>query len=152
MATPSSRKWLESTSPGKRGPRTLPSGRRLLKCGGNGTSAKCSGNLSQHGSWLIRTSIWRCVNDIVGNRTSLKPRRSRWTRTPVDEKRAHLAEGPFLPYGAPGEIRTPGLLVRSQTLYPAELRARGDAHSRGRRRRGQESGSTATLAIADRQR
>src|SRR6266481_10142135 len=26
--------------------------------------------------------------------------------------------------GAPGEIRTPGLLVRSQTLYPAELRAR----------------------------
>ena len=26
-------------------------------------------------------------------------------------------------YGAPGEIRTPGLLVRSQTLYPAELRA-----------------------------
>jgi hypothetical protein len=26
-------------------------------------------------------------------------------------------------FGAPGEIRTPGLLVRSQTLYPAELRA-----------------------------
>src|SRR6266481_2180583 len=26
--------------------------------------------------------------------------------------------------GAPGEIRTPGLLVRSQTLYPTELRAR----------------------------
>jgi hypothetical protein len=26
--------------------------------------------------------------------------------------------------GAPGGIRTPGLLVRSQTLYPAELRAR----------------------------
>ena len=26
--------------------------------------------------------------------------------------------------GAPGVIRTPGLLVRSQTLYPAELRAR----------------------------
>ena len=25
--------------------------------------------------------------------------------------------------GAPGVIRTPGLLVRSQTLYPAELRA-----------------------------
>jgi hypothetical protein len=28
--------------------------------------------------------------------------------------------------GAPGEIRTPGLLVRSQTLYPAELRAHLD--------------------------
>jgi hypothetical protein len=26
-------------------------------------------------------------------------------------------------YGAPGGIRTPDLLVRSQTLYPAELRA-----------------------------
>jgi hypothetical protein len=26
-------------------------------------------------------------------------------------------------YGAPGEIRTPGLLVRSQALYPTELRA-----------------------------
>jgi hypothetical protein len=25
-------------------------------------------------------------------------------------------------YGAPEEIRTPGLLIRSQTLYPAELR------------------------------
>lgn len=26
--------------------------------------------------------------------------------------------------GAPGETRTPDLLVRSQTLYPTELRAR----------------------------
>ncbi len=26
-------------------------------------------------------------------------------------------------YGAPGEIRTPDLLVRSQALYPTELRA-----------------------------
>ena len=39
-------------------------------------------------------------------------------------KRAHLAEGPFRFTGAPGEIRTPDLLVRSQTLYPTELRAR----------------------------
>ena len=29
----------------------------------------------------------------------------------------------FLLFGAPGEIRTPDLLVRSQTLYPTELRA-----------------------------
>ena len=28
-------------------------------------------------------------------------------------------------YGTPGEIRTPDQLVRSQLLYPAELRARG---------------------------
>jgi hypothetical protein len=27
--------------------------------------------------------------------------------------------------GAPGEIRTPDPLVRSQVLYPTELRARG---------------------------
>ena len=26
-------------------------------------------------------------------------------------------------YGAPGESRTPNLLIRSQTLYPIELRA-----------------------------
>ena len=33
--------------------------------------------------------------------------------------------------GAPGEIRTPGLLVRSQALYPTELRARIDRNSTG---------------------
>ena len=32
-------------------------------------------------------------------------------------------------YGAPGEIRTPDLLVRSQALYPTELRALGDVTS-----------------------
>src|ERR1700720_1965848 len=31
---------------------------------------------------------------------------------------------PVWKFGAPGEIRTPGLLVRSQALYPTELRAR----------------------------
>src|SRR5688572_12394991 len=36
--------------------------------------------------------------------------------------------------GAPGEIRTPDHLVRSQVLYPAELRARG-RHSSGIRSR-----------------
>ena len=29
-------------------------------------------------------------------------------------------------YGAPGGTRTPDLLVRSQTLYPTELRARSE--------------------------
>src|SRR5690242_10910342 len=32
--------------------------------------------------------------------------------------------------GAPGEIRTPDHLVRSQVLYPAELRARGSKRAR----------------------
>ncbi len=31
---------------------------------------------------------------------------------------------PFLKFGAPGAIRTPDPLVRSQILYPTELRAR----------------------------
>jgi hypothetical protein len=35
----------------------------------------------------------------------------------------HKNWGFFRESGAPGEIRTPDLLVRSQTLYPAELRA-----------------------------
>ena len=30
-------------------------------------------------------------------------------------------------YGAPGEIRTPDLVVRSHALYPTELRARIDS-------------------------
>jgi hypothetical protein len=33
-------------------------------------------------------------------------------------------ESALLIYGAPEEIRTPDPLVRSQVLYPAELRAR----------------------------
>src|SRR3546814_6402520 len=31
--------------------------------------------------------------------------------------------------GAPGKIRTPNLLIRSQMLYPVELRAQGKAYS-----------------------
>src|SRR3546814_8118114 len=31
--------------------------------------------------------------------------------------------------GAPGKIRTPNLLIRSQMLYPVELRAHGKAYS-----------------------
>jgi hypothetical protein len=44
-------------------------------------------------------------------------------------------------HGAPGEIRTPGLLIRSQTLYPTELRAhsRMEAASRGIRRKSEVS-------------
>ncbi len=38
------------------------------------------------------------------------------------KQKAHLSVG--FSYGAPGEIRTPDHLVRSQVLYPAELRAR----------------------------
>ena len=30
--------------------------------------------------------------------------------------------------GAPGETRTPNLLIRSQTLYPIELRAQSGGH------------------------
>jgi hypothetical protein len=34
-----------------------------------------------------------------------------------------LGASKYLKTGAPGEIRTPDLLVRSQALYPTELRA-----------------------------
>ena len=39
------------------------------------------------------------------------------------KQKAPRSVEPFALYGAPGEIRTPDLLVRSQTLYPTELRA-----------------------------
>ena len=46
----------------------------------------------------------------------------------TSEQRPHASSRqtvgfPVFVYGAPGEIRTPGLLIRSQSLYPAELRA-----------------------------
>src|SRR5690554_2371972 len=48
-------------------------------------------------------------------------------RTPVTAVKGRcprpLDDGDLI--GAPGKIRTPDLLVRSQTLYPTELRARG---------------------------
>jgi hypothetical protein len=52
---------------------------------------------------------------------------------PIEMKRppARFAQGAFsFQYGAPGEIRTPDHLVRSQVLYPAELRARGSIEGR----------------------
>ena len=39
-------------------------------------------------------------------------------------KQKRPLSGPVLFNGALGRIRTPDLLIRSQTLYPAELRAR----------------------------
>ena len=36
-----------------------------------------------------------------------------------------ICMGLFILFGAPGEIRTPDPLVRSQVLYPTELRALG---------------------------
>jgi hypothetical protein len=44
-------------------------------------------------------------------------------------------------FGAPGEIRTPDQLVRSQLLYPAELRARGDASIQTISANGQSQGT-----------
>ena len=41
-----------------------------------------------------------------------------WSQTKCSTKLSH-----FPIYGAPEGIRTPDLLVRSQTLYPTELRA-----------------------------
>ena len=43
-------------------------------------------------------------------------------------RRVRLPIPPLRQNGVPGEIRTPDLLIRSQTLYPAELRARAMEH------------------------
>src|SRR5215471_5326748 len=46
-------------------------------------------------------------------------------------------------HGAPGEIRTPDLLLRRQSLYPAELRARNASvhlKMRGYQRRSRQTG------------
>ena len=66
----------------------------------------------------------------VGAFCALQIRSRRICRTPVESEPSEsntnkkaTASVAFL-FGAPGEIRTPDLLVRSQTLYPTELRAR----------------------------
>src|SRR6187551_1612930 len=46
-------------------------------------------------------------------------------------KRAYISVDPNF-YGAPEEIRTPDPLVRSQVLYPAELRAHARHYTRYR--------------------
>jgi hypothetical protein len=59
-----------------------------------------------------------------------------WARfQPAYWRVSSVLSGSFWIYrrGAPGEIRTPDLLVRSQLLYPAELRARGFSLSQNRR-------------------
>ena len=45
------------------------------------------------------------------------------TNSPETQKQKGPRKEGLLVFGAPGEIRTPDLLVRSQTLYPTELRA-----------------------------
>ena len=48
-----------------------------------------------------------------------------WSQTKCSTKLSH-----FPIYGALEGIRTPDLLVRSQTLYPAELRAHGQSKTK----------------------
>src|SRR4051794_38690697 len=49
----------------------------------------------------------------------------RVSRSAEEEKEAAMcAASSRLSYGAPGKTRTSGLLIRSQTLYPTELRVR----------------------------
>ena len=51
-----------------------------------------------------------------------------WSQTRCSTKLSH-----FPKYGVPGETRTPNLLIRSQTLYPIELRAQYKFRWSGRR-------------------
>src|SRR5205814_140284 len=54
-----------------------------------------------------------------GGRSSVRPRIDHILNT-----RPNRLDAKLLKNGAPGEIRTPDLLLRRQSLYPAELRAR----------------------------
>ena len=58
----------------------------------------------------------------------LRPNRMRFVELELSSSSGRAIQkkaptGDLLLYGAPGEIRTPDHLVRSQVLYPAELRA-----------------------------
>ncbi len=46
-----------------------------------------------------------------------------WSRTRRANRTAPRPADRLSRYGAPGETRTPNLLIRSQMLYPIELRA-----------------------------
>ena len=61
---------------------------------------------------ITRVSITKMVG-----KTGFEPA-TPWSQTKCSTKLSH-----FPINGAPEGIRTPDLLVRSQTLYPAELRA-----------------------------
>ena len=66
--------------------------------------------------------------------TSSAPERTRTSTglRPLDPESSASTNSATGATGAPGEIRTPGLLIRSQTLYPAELRAHEPTHLLGR--------------------
>jgi hypothetical protein len=56
----------------------------------------------------------------VGTKSGTAPKTGIWK---CEENRSNLLEE-LRKYGAPGEIRTPDLMLRRHSLYPAELRAR----------------------------
>lgn len=73
-----------------------------------------------------------------------------WDRCRLMGRRPSDGAHKSLMIGGPGKIRTPDLLVRSQTLYPTELRARGSLIGGGcpPARRGLYSGFVATKTSA----
>jgi hypothetical protein len=67
------------------------------------------------------------TSNLAAARLSTSRRRREFSSHPgeaSETKKGPLRGTLFRFTGAPGEIRTPDLLVRSQTLYPTELRAR----------------------------
>ena len=69
---------------------------------------------------IFKTQKKHCfynVNYILVGKTGFEPA-TPWSQTKCSTKLSH-----FPLYGALEGIRTPDLLVRSQTLYPTELRA-----------------------------
>ena len=79
----------------------------------------------------------------------MRDRRSRSRHADCRRRGISAAEpAKFLAIGAPGKIRTPNLLIRSQTLCPVELRALAKEIRRlMRRRRGQYSKRVAKASL-----
>ena len=84
--------------------------------------------------YLVDTAVFPCclfvcwpmdTNVLRQHDMALKQLRPEWEKTQKTKKAASLLQLTACVFcGAPEEIRTPGLQVRSLLLYPAELRAR----------------------------
>src|SRR5215208_967480 len=111
------RKQNPSRERGRRAPDQAPGHRLVLRIR-RGPLAPSRGQ---------RASTFRCESATGPARTSVRRGKVRIYLSPPgrDERKPRQRKRcrGFTWQGAPGEIRTPDLLIRSQTLYPAELRA-----------------------------
>ncbi len=82
-----------------------------------------SGRITTHYSSAELTSLIAAAEKVCDEKSHNPPRNHLATET-IGTREPRQAVVVVGEVGAPGEIRTPDHLVRSQVLYPAELRAR----------------------------